>query len=423
MYFIGFFKNLKKDKLFFIKSKELFQMLQKNFNKINFSKYKKNILIYIKLYNTIKLIYNGGRIMLGMNQIKKKMLIGFGIGLLIGLVIAGITITVSVMTVKSYENGTNKKYKKLFIKEVVSLKRDVIQGEIVKDEDIKKTEVHKNNAPADQASKSDVVGKIAKYNIPKNIPLVEGMFSEDVIAQDMRTLEYNTILMPSDLAEQDFVDVRVRYPSGVDYLVLKQKKVEKISNTTMWFNVNEEEMLLMNGAEVDAFINEGSKLYAVRYTDPEAQIKVAEDNSEEEIRAKIYEEIDTITEVDAETAVDRIYDLAKAYATIVQSQNTIKVNYMPNKQIMDLMVTRPNIVEEAKERLSEDTRMLMEAQLSNFAAQYEEEFGRITSEARNSIEAQRTEREVMLEKEEEAERLAEEEAQAEAEAAAAENNK
>ncbi len=186
--------------------------------------------------------------MLGMNQIKKKMLVGFGIGLLIGLVIAGITITVSVMTVKSYENGTNKKYKKLFIKEVVSLKRDVIQGEIIKDEDVKKTEVHRNNAPANQASKSDVVGKIAKYNIPKNIPLVEGMFSEDVIAQDMRTLEYNTILMPSDLAEQDFVDVRVRYPSGVDYVVLKQKKVEKIANTTMWFNVNEEEMLLMNGA-------------------------------------------------------------------------------------------------------------------------------------------------------------------------------
>lgn len=359
--------------------------------------------------------------MLGMNQIKKKMLVGFGIGLLIGLVIAGITITVSVMTVKSYENGTNKKYKKLFIKEVVSLKRDVIQGEIIKDEDVKKTEVHRNNAPANQASKSDVVGKIAKYNIPKNIPLVEGMFSEDVIAQDMRTLEYNTILMPSDLAEQDFVDVRVRYPSGVDYVVLKQKKVEKIANTTMWFNVNEEEMLLMNGAEVDAFINEGSKLYAVKYTDPEAQIKVVEDSTEEEIRAKIYEEIDSITQVDAETAVDRIYDLAKAYATIVQSKDSIQVNYMPNKQIMDLMITRPNIVEQAKERLSEDTRMLMEAQLSNFAAQYEEEFGRITSEARNSIEAQRTQREAMLEQEEAAEAQAQ--AEAEEAAAQAEENK
>lgn len=353
--------------------------------------------------------------MLGMNQIKKKMLAGFGVGLLIGLVIAGITITVSVMTVKSYENGTNKKYKKLFIKEVVSLKKDVIQGEIIKDEDIKKTEVHKNNAPANQASKSDVVGKIAKYNIPKNIPLVEGMFSEDVLAQDMRTLEYNTVLMPSDLAEQDFVDVRIKYPSGVDYVVLKQKKVEKIANTTMWFNVNEEEMLLMNGAEVDSFINEGSKLYAVKYTDPEAQIKVAEDDTEDEIRNKIYNEIDTITEVDSETAVDRIYELAKAYATIIESKDSIEVNYMPNKQIMDLMQTRPNIVEEAKQRLSEDTRMLMEAQVSNFAAQYEEEFGRITSEARNSIETQRSQREAMLEEEAEADRIAEEEAAAEAE--------
>ncbi len=173
--------------------------------------------------------------------------------------------------------------------------------------------------------------------------------------------------------------------------------------------------------QVDAFINEGSKLYAVKYTDPEAQIKVVEDSTEEEIRAKIYEEIDSITQVDAETAVDRIYDLAKAYATIVQSKDSIQVNYMPNKQIMDLMITRPNIVEQAKERLSEDTRMLMEAQLSNFAAQYEEEFGRITSEARNSIEAQRTQREAMLEQEEAAEAQAQ--AEAEEAAAQAEENK
>ena len=356
--------------------------------------------------------------MLGMNQIKKKMLIGFGVGLSVGLVVAGVTIGVSVATVKSYENGTNKKYRKLFIKEVVSLKRDVIQGEIVKDEDVKTTEVHKNNAPADQASKSDVVGRIAKYNVPKNIPLVAGMFSDEVIAQDMRTLEYNTILLPSDLAEQDFVDVRLRYPSGVDYLVLKQKKVEKIANTTMWFNVNEEEMMLMNGAEVDTFINEGAKLYAVKYTDPEAQIKVGEDESEEEIRKKIYEEMVDISELDPETAVDKIYDLAKSYATVIESKDSLQVNYMPNKQIMDLMITRPNILDEAKERLSEDTRMLVEAQISNFAAQYEEEFGRITSEARNSIEAQRTQREQLLE--EEAEADAEAEAEAEAEAAAEE---
>ena len=132
-----------------------------------------------------------------------------------------------------------------------------------------------------------------------------------------------------------------------------------------------------------------------------------------------YYEILEVSELDPETAIDKIYELAKSYATVVQSKDSLEVNYMPNKQIMDLMLTRPNIVEEAKERLSEDTRMLVEAQISNFAAQYEEDFGRITSEAKNSIQAQRDQRQQMIEQEAEAEAAAEAAAAEEAASASA----
>ena len=50
--------------------------------------------------------------MIGMSQIKKKMLQGIAIGAAIGVVGIGITGFVSYKIVKSYQDGTNKNYLK-----------------------------------------------------------------------------------------------------------------------------------------------------------------------------------------------------------------------------------------------------------------------------------------------------------------------
>ncbi|MEG2275126.1 MAG: hypothetical protein RR988_01725 [Clostridia bacterium] len=335
--------------------------------------------------------------MLGMNQIKKKMLIGFGIGLLIGLVIAGITIGISVVTVKGYEEGTNKNFIAKYQKEVVCFKKDVIQGEKIKKDMVNSVYVHIKNVPQKAiGSEGDAIGKVAKYNVPKSIPLVDGMLTESLMGKDVRSVEYNTILMPSDIIEGDTVDIRVMFPSGIDYVVLSQMKVNKISNLTMWFDISEEQLLLMNGAMVDSFLNEGTKLYAVKYSDPDSQIVYGKDESVDVMKAKIYDELDVLSGQDKNMAIESVYSLIQDFSGLISSKKSIEQNYMPNTQIQDLMRTRPNILDQAKEKLSEENRLLIEAQIASYKAQYEDDYDKVTSGITDSITRQEEERQGML---------------------------
>ena len=86
--------------------------------------------------------------------------------------------------------------------------------------------------------------------------------------------------MPSDLNTGDIVDVRIMFPNGTDYIVLAQKNVTNIEGETMWLQLAEDERLLLNSAVVDSFLEQGTKLYATKYVDQDAQIKVSDEEAE-----------------------------------------------------------------------------------------------------------------------------------------------
>ena len=93
------------------------------------------------------------------------------------------------------------------------------------------------------------------------------------IAKDERLQEYNTISLPSQLQNGDYVDIRFRLATGEDFVVLTKKKVEGTNTDTIWLKVNEEEILTLNSAIVENWMLTGSKLYAIEYTDPANQEK------------------------------------------------------------------------------------------------------------------------------------------------------
>ena len=69
--------------------------------------------------------------MVGMNQMKKKMVVGIVIGAAIGVVGIGLTLWWAITTINSYKEGTNKEYNRLYTQDVAVLNRDVIQGEVI----------------------------------------------------------------------------------------------------------------------------------------------------------------------------------------------------------------------------------------------------------------------------------------------------
>lgn len=394
--------------------------------------------------------------MIGMNQIKKRLLYGILIGLAVGVIGIVITIIITNKTIKSYENGTNKDFLDNYTTMVVTFNRDVRQGETITADMISMARVHVTTVPSNVASQGGAVGQIAKYNIPKNVTVVNSMLSTSIISQDVRTQQVTAVLLPAKLTVGEIIDIRLQVPSGIEYVVLPQKQVLDISGTTIWLNLSEEELLLLNSAIVDSYYTEGSKLYAVEYADPDTQIKT-DDAAMEEARAyiesKITEELDALTDgeiskanealteannknnennennenVDTTTEVtdegevitvpdvkipvlpasdlvDLISTYAIEYRYFVEAYSKMEITYQPSETIMSAMKSNKYVVEQARERLSEEARIAMLASIDAFEKSVgEEDYNSIISGINNSISTQQNLRNQVLSSENTAE--------------------
>ncbi len=365
--------------------------------------------------------------MIGMNQIRKKTMTGLIIGIILAVLGIAVTIFISYKTIKSYEDGTNKKFISNYMRDVKVLNKDVIQGEIITADMVTSTKIHITTVPTNVLT-SDPAGMVAKYNISANVPLTQNMVTTEIQSADIREQELNTVVMPSDLAEQDYVDIRIMYTNGTDYIVLAQKQVKKIVGQTMWLNLSEDERLLLNSAVVDSFLNQGTKLYATKYTDPAAQIKSVIDSdiqnsleatttsSDEDttdadqsangtniasansivttvkgyIQEQIKAQLDNIKSGDEVTATDAIFDLIVKYKNFATSITRTTENYQPNAQVMEMMKNNGNIVEQAKEKLSEEARSNIENGITSYESQNEETYNNVVTGAQQSITTQQS---------------------------------
>jgi hypothetical protein len=392
--------------------------------------------------------------MIGMSQIKKKLYTGIAIGGGIGILGIGITIFMTINTIKSYENGTNASYNRDYTQEVLVLNSDVIQGKMITQDMVTNFRVNKKTIPTGAiTNSSQAVGLIAKYNITANTPITANMLTTDILSADIREQEINTVLMPSDLEEGNYVDIRIMFANGTDYIVLPEKQVEKISGQTMWFKLNEYERSILNCAIVDSFLNKGTKLYATKYADPESQIKGStqmgqiEKNTRGYISDLIKAELtdlttaintndnttktqdntttntttnttdnttnnvttdnknnitnNTTTQTVEQTqtlnpAVDRIINFIIKYKNYASTLTVTKATYMPNDQVMTAMKNNPNISEEAKNKLQQEVRSNMESLIMQYETQNEDKYSGVVSGAQTSITNQESKRKELL---------------------------
>ena len=367
--------------------------------------------------------------MMGMSQIKKKTIQGILIGVAIGVVGIGLTLWWAISTIDSYQKGTNKKFKEEFFVTVSVPTRDISQGEIITDDMITEQEIHKVTAPKGALTSADIVGKVANYNIAANMPIVESMVADDIISADIRSQEVNTVVMPSDLFENEYVDIRIMYPNGTDYIVLAQKIVKKINGQTMWLDLAEDERLLLNAAMVDSFLHSGTKLYATKYTDSDSQVKVVKDEKIEvddettedttttttttetggtvktqdvtkivqgKLRAAIESEIEAMQTETTDEAIETVFDLVLKYRSYANAITRTIENYQPNTQVMEMMKANGNILEEAKEKLSAEARANIENGITNYQSETGENYSNVVSGAQTAISNQKALRNELL---------------------------
>ena len=100
---------------------------------------------------------------------------------------------------------------------------------------------------------------------------------EGEIASDLRKVEYNMFVLPSQIKTDKYIDLRLALPNGQDLIVVSHKKIEIPnidgidSENTVWMNLSETEILTVSCAIVESYKIEGSKLYLTEYVEPGLQ--------------------------------------------------------------------------------------------------------------------------------------------------------
>ena len=91
------------------------------------------------------------------------------------------------------------------------------------------------------------------------------------VEDDWRIHGFSYIKLTSNLKVGDYVDVRISFADGGDFVLLSKKQIQGFSplregeNKALWLVVSEEELLRLSSAVVDAYCNEGCSIYAIQY--------------------------------------------------------------------------------------------------------------------------------------------------------------
>ena len=116
---------------------------------------------------------------------------------------------------------------------------------------------------------------VAKVTMKKNTVVTTELLNkgDNIVQDDVRKQEYNMLVLPTDLTTGDYIDIRVMFPNGQDYIAVAKKEVEipaidgVESTDTIWINLSEDEILHMSCAIVDSAQVKGAKIYATKYTE------------------------------------------------------------------------------------------------------------------------------------------------------------
>lgn len=205
---------------------------------------------------------------MGANPMQKMKRNSILIGLVIGLVVGLIMCVILYLFLSSSNIGSSSKGE---IVSVCALNKTIKAGTTITSADLTYKKVNATDVPSDTTNQ--VIDGIAKIDLTSGTILTKSMItaSEETIKDDVREQEYSMLALPSKLNKDDFIDIRLQLPNGADYIVISKKQVQECNASTIWLNMNEEEIELMSNAIIEYYIMKGSKLYATVYTEPGIQ--------------------------------------------------------------------------------------------------------------------------------------------------------
>ena len=184
--------------------------------------------------------------------------------LLVGVGVLGWQFFVLASQNKDLTSLLNQNTKNVY----VATKKIKAGEKLVEDKNVKMQKIRTGLEPGFYMSAAEV-GRYASINIDKGTPILYSMTSEDKFAKDTREYEVSVANLTTDQANYDTVDIRIMFPNGEDYIILPKRKITHLNmkGSTFTCLANEEEILRMSSAIIDAFQKKGAYIYTTRYVE------------------------------------------------------------------------------------------------------------------------------------------------------------
>ncbi len=152
-------------------------------------------------------------------------------------------------------------------------------GTVLADSDLAPAEIQRIYIPDDAVvDLGQAIGKVIRCDVTTSTAVTHSLlYDQGNYPDDLRLMEYTVINLPQKLEARQYIDIRIMFPNGLDYIILSKKQVTDLMKTTenqpgiLWIQADEEEILRMSSAIVDASIVDGAILYALPYVAPDIQ--------------------------------------------------------------------------------------------------------------------------------------------------------
>lgn len=207
---------------------------------------------------------------------KGKIILSAIVGALITGIIFGVFLFIYTKKIGLNPKELLKMKERLEPSVLICLSCDTLEGEILTAEHLKEVMVQVPQGNIKQQSLSDYEGKSLKISLGEGSILSLDMLCEgQKAADDERLLNLSYVKLNEKMKVGDYIDIRISFRNGGDYILLPKKKIrditgndvdsQEIGQNALWLQVNEEEILRLASAVVDAYYQEGSEIYAIQY--------------------------------------------------------------------------------------------------------------------------------------------------------------
>ena len=295
---------------------------------------------------------------MAVNPMQKKARNSFLLGMIITLIVCAIIGVILYIAVIGPENKASKE--KGTATKAYALNRDVKSGQEITADMLRPINTYSNLIPQNYIDSTILTsvesGKkvVAKVDLYKNTILTASTVTteENTVTKDVRTMEYNMLTLPINLTIGDYVDIRITFPDGQDFIVIAKKEIKNIQGNTVTFDMSEADIVMLNSAIVESYIMKASNIYIAKYVEPGMQEKAANTYvpTAEVIR---------LIETDSNIVSTAKNELTSRFDANIRSQMNSTVNQYSEQGLTN--------VEEGIQKQIEDAKKAREEYLSSLA--------------------------------------------------------